>query len=125
MTDFPTDKFWRDVLAQDREALPGWFAPEAHINWHCTNERFTAGEYIRANCEYPGSWNGQVQRELWAGDALVTITRVYNADKSISCHVTSVFTFRAGKILSLDEYWADDGPPPQWRQAMGIGDKII
>ncbi len=41
--------FWRDVLNQDREALPKWFTPDAEVFWHCTNERFTADEFIRAN----------------------------------------------------------------------------
>ncbi len=122
--EFPVEKFWRDVLAQDRTALPKWFAPEARIHWHCTQERFTAEEFIRANCEYPSQWEGQVQRELWAGDTLVTVTHVYEKGGAVSCHVTSFFRFQEGKILSLDEYWADDGPPPLWRQAMDVGEKF-
>ena len=68
--------YWRAVAEQDREALAGWFAPRAAIRWHCTNERFTAEEFIRSNCEYPGKWHGQVERELWAGEQLVTAARL-------------------------------------------------
>ena len=25
---------------------------------------------------------------------------------------------------ALEEYWGDDGPPPRWRQEMGIGRPI-
>ena len=118
------EDFWRDVLNQDREALPAWFTPAAHVNWHCTNERFTVEEFIRVNCDYPGDWNGTVQRQLWAGDTLATVTLVYPKDRSASFHVASFFQFEGNKIAALDEYWADDGPAPPWRQSMRIGEKI-
>lgn len=28
------------------------------------------------------------------------------------------------KIIAMDEYWADDGEAPKWRQDMKIGRKI-
>ena len=28
------------------------------------------------------------------------------------------------KIISVDEYWSDDGEAPQWRQEMHIGRPI-
>lgn len=125
MADFQAKDFWRDVLAQDRAALPRWFAPGARVNWHCTNERFTAAEFVRANCDYPGQWDGQVERELWAGDTLVTVTRVFSKTGAPSFHVTSIFRLEDGRIARMDEYWADDGPPPLWRQEMGLGEKIV
>ncbi len=117
--------YWQAVAAQDRESLAGWFAPGAVIRWHCTNERFTPAEFIEANCQYPGQWQGRLERALWAGDQLITVTLVSAVDGSLSCHVSSFFRFQDGKILSLDEYWADDGPPPRWRQEMQLGDKIV
>ena len=41
-------RFWADVARQDSAALREWFAPEAEVYWHCTDERCTAEEYIRA-----------------------------------------------------------------------------
>ena len=32
-----------------------YFCEDARIRWHCTNEEFTVGEYIRANCDYPAT----------------------------------------------------------------------
>lgn len=125
MAGFQAGAFWRDVLAQDPAALPGWFAPGARIHWPCTNERFTVAEYVRANCAYPGQWDGQVERELWAGDTLVTVARVFAKEGGPSFHVTGIFRFAGGKIAQMDEYWADDGPPPLWRQEMGLGEKIV
>ena len=54
--------FWDTVLNQNEKELKGYFTENAIVRWHCTNELFTVSEYIRANCEYPGDWNGEIQR---------------------------------------------------------------
>lgn len=117
-------KFWDDVLRQDAEAIRGYFQPDAVISWHCSNERFTVEEFIRANCEYPGDWGGEVERIVDCGEQLVTAAHVYPKDRPASFHVTSFITLRDGLIAALDEYWGDDGPAPDWRQEMGIGKRI-
>lgn len=116
--------FWKAVLAQDADAIREYFAEDAVINWHCTNERFTVEEYLRANCEYPGEWDGEIERIEQAGGLWVTVTRVWPADRSCSFHVTSFLQTAGGKITALDEYWADDGNPPQWRLEKRIGRAI-
>lgn len=45
-------------------------------------------------------------------------------DGKISCHCTSFIRLEDDKIISLDEYWGDDGEVPQWRQEMHIGTQI-
>lgn len=117
-------QFWKDVLAQDRDAIREYFSNDAYVNWHCTNEHFTVEEFIRANCEYPGEWDGAVERIENAGDTVITVTHVYPKDKSLSFHVISFIRIRQDKIISVDEYWADDGEAPQWRQEMRIGQPI-
>lgn len=116
--------FWSDVAAQKEAALRLCFTPDAVIQWHSTNERFSVEEYIRANCEYPGKWRGCVERMEHIGNCSVTATRVDSVEDGISFHAVSFFTFRGEKIASLDEYWGDDGPAPQWRQALKLGTKI-
>ena len=116
--------FWRAVLQQDAPAIRGYFHENARINWHCTNECFTVEEFIRANCEYPGEWDGEVERVEVMGDLLVTATRVYTRDKTAFFHAVSFIRVREDKILSMDEYWGDDGPAPQWRQEKQIGGAI-
>ncbi|MGL5693364.1 MAG: hypothetical protein ACRCXA_04750 [Peptostreptococcaceae bacterium] len=59
------------------------------IKWHCTNENFNVDEYIVANCEYPGVWNGDVERIIQFNSDIITVTRIWNED--ISCHATSFF----------------------------------
>lgn len=117
-------QFWDVTLRQDADRMRPFFSSSAHINWHCTNERFTVEEYIRANCEYPGEWTGAVERIEQAGNTLITAVRVHPADRAQSFHVVSFFTLVIDKIAALDEYWSDDGPAPQWRQAMKIGTQI-
>lgn len=115
---------WDAVARQDVGAMEGFFAPEAEINWHCTNERFTLAEYLRANCEYPGDWAGAVERVEDLGDRAVCVARVWPADGSASFHCVAFYQFRAGKIIRADEYWGDDGPAPQWRLDKHIGTTI-
>lgn len=116
--------FWRAVLAQDEPKIRTYFAPDAYVNWHCTNEHFTVDEFIIANCEYPGEWDGVVERIDTLDGLTVTVTRVYPKDRSRSFHVTSFIRAENDKIVSLDEYWADDGSAPQWRLDKHIGTPI-
>lgn len=116
--------FWNAVLRQDPDGIRSWFWPEARVRWHNTDEDFALEDFIRANCEYPGQWDGEVERVEQCGDLLVTATHVCAADRPLSFHVTSFFRLRGEKILSLDEYWGDDGPPPQWRRELNLGRPI-
>ncbi len=116
--------FMSAVLRQDAEAMRAFFLPDAYINWHNTNEHFTLEEYIRANCEYPGDWTGEIEKIIQAQDVLVVATHVYSTDSTISCHCTSFITLRDDKIAFMDEYWGDDGDVPQWRKEKHIGTRI-
>ena len=101
-----------------------YFQADAYVNWHCSNEHFTVEEFIRANCDYPGDWDGEVEKIVTTGDMIITATQVYPKDCSASFHVTSFIKLKDGKIAAMDEYWADDGEAPKWRQDMKIGRKI-
>lgn len=112
------------VLRQDADELRTCFHPDAYVNWHNTNEHFTVEEYIRANCEYPGQWMGEMEQFIETEDRIVVATHVHSMDGKISCHCTSFIRFEDDKIISMDEYWGDDGEAPQWRQEMHIGTQI-
>lgn len=118
------EKFWRDVLAQDAETIRTYFHEDAYVNWHCTNEHFNVEEYIRANCEYPGDWDGEIERKETRGDLIITATHVWTKDGSMSFHVVSFVKVVGGKIAAMDEYWGDDGTAPAWRAEMQIGGSI-
>lgn len=117
--------FWHSVLGQDENAIRAYFHDNAYVNWHCTNEHFTVDEFIRANCEYPGEWDGEVERCEMLGDLMITATHVYPKDRSVSFHVVSFIRLENGKITAIDEYWGDDGEAPQWRLDKHIGTSII
>lgn len=117
-------RYWEAALKQDAAAMREFFHEDAFVNWHNTNEHFTVEEFIRANCEYPGEWVGEIERMEEIGDLYITVTHVYAADGSPSFHVTSFMKCRDDKIVSIDEYWGDDGIAPQWRLDKGIGTAI-
>ena len=117
-------KFQKAVLEQKEDEIRRCFHPDAYVNWHCTNEHFTVDEFIIANCEYPGEWEGKVERVEEKGDLIIVVTNVCPKDRSASFHVVSFIKTEDDKIISMDEYWADDSLPPQWRLNKNIGKKI-
>lgn len=116
--------FWKAVLEQDAGKIRAYFHEDAYVNWHCTNEHFSVEEYIRANCEYPGEWDGTVERVERAGDLAIAAVNVYTRDRSLSFHVVSFMKIKDGLVSALDEYWGDDRDAPQWRLEKKIGTKI-
>ena len=117
------EAYWDAVARQDEAALRAFFAPDALIRWHCTNEQFDLDGFLRANCDYPGSWNGKLERMEPTADGFCTAARVWSPE--FSCHVASFFHMNEnGLIQMLDEYWGDDGPAPVWRQRMNISRPI-
>ena len=95
--------FWNDILKQDRDALPGYFHPNAVIRWHCTNEQFSVAEYVRANCEYPGKWDGEMERIEEIGGTTILAGRVFSEEEGVSFHVVSFIKLTDGKISEMDE----------------------
>lgn len=116
--------FWKAVVLQNKDALSAYFSDDAVIRWPCTNEQFTVSEYIKANCEYPGNWDGVIERVEIRDELIITAVRIYPTDKSSSFHVVSFIELRKGLISKMDEYWADDGEAPLWRRDMNIGQPI-
>lgn len=118
------ERYWRTALAQQPEEMELFFREDARIRWHNTNEEFHVAEFIRANCEYPGDWAGEIERVEKIGTLIITVVHVYSKDQKISCHVTSFFQIQAEKIAALDEYWGDDSAPPQWRAEKKLASPI-
>lgn len=118
---FDAQGFFHAVIAQDADALRAFFQPDAWVEWLCTNEHFAVEEYIRANCEYPVHWKGQIEKLIWTQDGFIMAARVEPQDESAAFHVVSFVKLRNEKVASMEEYWADDGPAPKWRQEMKIG----
>ena len=118
-------RYWKAVLSQQATELKLFFHKDAYINWHNTNEHFSVDEFIAANCDYPGTWKGEIQREERIADLIITVVHVYSEDKQSSHHVTSFIRIKNDKIMSIDEYWGDDGNAPQWRLDKHIGSPSV
>lgn len=117
--------YWAAVAAQDANRMAPFFHKDAVIRWHNTNEQFTVAEFLRANCEYPGTWQGEVERIEQLDDTVISVVRVLSAESGESHHAVSFLTLRDGKIAAMDEYWGEDGPAPQWRREKAIGTAIL
>ena len=118
------ENFFEAVVSQNREELEKYFHTNASIKWHCTNELFDVDEYIKANCDYPGNWDGAIDRIETVGNLIILACRVFPKDKSASFHVVSFIRLRNDLIIEMDEYWSDDGLAPKWRREMKIGKPI-
>lgn len=116
--------YWEAVLKQDADSLRKFFHKNAYVNWHNTNEHFTVEEFIRANCEYPGEWDGTIERVENTGSLFIAAVHVYSPEGSLSFHVVSFIKISENKIASVDEYWGDDGAAPKWRADKKIGTVI-
>ncbi|MBO4836078.1 MAG: nuclear transport factor 2 family protein [Clostridia bacterium] len=116
--------FWQDVVTQNRDRLASYFCGDAVIRWPCTNEQFTLAEYLRVNCDYPGSWDGEIERMERLADVVVVAGRVFSKEGAASFHVVSFIRLVNDRIGAMDEYWAEDGEAPEWRRGMNIGKRI-
>ena len=113
--------FFEYVIAQDEDKLQEYFSENAVVRWMCTGEEFTAQEYIKVNCMYPNSWDGEIERIVTVDDSVIIAARVFAKEGTESFHVVSFIKLRDGLISEMDEYWAEDGDVPQWRADLKIG----
>lgn len=119
------EKFWKDVVYQNKDNLLNYFSSDAVIRWHCTNEQFSVDEYIKVNCEYPGEWYGEIERKEEIDNMIISVVKIYSIEKNESYHVVNFMKLKENLIVEMDEYWSDDGDIPDWRRDMNIGKKII
>ncbi|SMB85879.1 hypothetical protein SAMN00017477_0822 [Peptoniphilus asaccharolyticus DSM 20463] len=122
---FDISNYWKDTLEQNKDAMKKYFDSEAKIYWYNTNEEFTVDEYIRANCEYPGDWEGKIEKVEKKHNLIITAVKVVLKNSDESYHVVSFITLKNNKIICLEEYWGDDSNIPEWRKEMKIGRKIM
>ncbi len=115
---------WGDLNRQNWDNLSSYFSETATINWHDSNERFSVDEFVFANSHYPGNWQINIEKLISIENIVISVVKVSLKESDISFHATSFFEFENDKIKTLDEYWGEDGIPPQWRIDMKIGKPI-
>ena len=117
-------QYWAAAVAQDASHMRTFFHTDAIIRWHNTNEQFTVEEFLRANCEYPGTWYGELDRTEQLGDLLISVAHIYSVEPAESHHVVCFMQLKDDRIAAMDEYWSEDGAAPQWRLDKAIGTAI-
>lgn len=108
------------MISQNREAMKAYFHKNTVIRWHCTNEKFNVQEYIKIHCDYSGKWDVEIERIEKAGETLITFVQVLSKDKSMKFHTVSFIKLEDDMISDMDEYWADNREPPEWRLDLRI-----
>ena len=117
-------QYWAATATQDAARMRTFFHIDAIIRWHNTNEQFTVEEFLRANCEYPGTWYAELERIEQLDNLLISVTRIYSMEPAESHHVVCFMQLKDGRIAAMDEYWGEDGAAPQWRLDKTIGTAI-
>lgn len=121
---FDPKAYWDAVVKQKEHEIKTYFHEEAVVCWHNTNEKFNVEEFIRANCEYPGTWNCKFDRIEKLDSQYITVVHVFAIGGAPSFHAISFIRVLDEKIESIDEYWSEDGEIPGWRIEKKIGSKI-
>ena len=85
---------------------------------------YTVEEYIKPNCEYPGDWDGKIERIDKTNNIIILVCQLFPKCKSVSFHVISFIRVEKDLIVEMDEYWTDDGLAAEWRRKMKIGKPI-
>ena len=127
--NFDIHNLFEAMLSQDAKKLHGFFEPDALVFWANTNEQFTVDEYIRANCEYPGTWYSRLEEfgEIVASDLfepkMYYIAKVWDNAGNTSRVVGRIdFGNTENALIQyITEYWSEIGEPPKWRKGMNIG----
>lgn len=107
-------KWWEAIDRRDFEAASRLCSARASVEWPLSNERMASIENWRlVNEHYPGRWNASITDLVAHGDAVVTVTRVFNDQTSVTA--LSFFTIHEGQIRKVVEYWPEPYAPPEWR----------
>jgi len=121
---FDPKQFMYDVVSKNAEAIPQYFAPDAIICWHDSNEQFTFDEFMRANCEYPSTWTCTIERIETIDKGYVIAAQLDHPADGYYVKYVSFVELVDDKIKRLDEYFVWIEEVPDWRKAMNIGKPI-
>ena len=122
---FEPNTFLQDVVSKKAEAIRGYFAKDAVICWHDSNEQFTLDEFIKANCEYPSTWTCEIERiEKYEKGFVIAAQLDHPKDGFYVKYVSFVELDAEEKVKRLDEYFVTIEEIPQWRKDMKVGRPI-
>ncbi len=107
-------KWWTLIDQRNFEGATRLCWAKAVVDWPLSNERMAAIEdWKSVNEHYPGRWNASITELIDQDESVVTVTRVFNDDTSVTA--ISFFTIRDGLIEKIVEYWPETYDPPDGR----------
>ena len=109
-------EFWHLFDERNYSATEKLLHEDFEAYWVCTKERFDREYFIQMNEEYPGRWRTVIERLYPSGEQVITFVHIFSPDSEEQFYVSSIFTVEDGKIIQLEEYYANVDNPPEWRQ---------
>ncbi len=98
-----------------RDALP-LLSEDFEARRPNTRERIRGPEkFVALNESYPGAWRCTVRRIDECADVVATVAEI--SDGETSLFAVSFLEVRHGRIVSAEEYFAENCPPPFDRSA--------
>ncbi|MEM9650484.1 MAG: nuclear transport factor 2 family protein [Actinomycetota bacterium] len=108
--------FFERMEARDWDGAGTLLAPDLHIEFTETGERFDGGNFLAMNRAYPEGWSIEVVEVLAAGPRVAAQVRVIHRDVTFWC--AGFYDVQDGTIRSGVEHWVTEGSesPPVWRR---------
>ncbi len=111
-------KFWDRFDKKDYRGTEILLDERFETNWVTTREKFDRENFIKVNEDYPGDWCTVAEKiENLDNNRVMSITHVFSPSSQGEFYATSIFTIKEGKIVYIEEYWAEVEEKPEWRKA--------
>ncbi len=108
--------FFERMQARDWDGAAELLAPDLHIEFTETGERFDGDNFLAMNRAYPEGWAIEVVETIAAGERVAAQVRVVQGAVTFWC--AGFYRVGDGRIESGVEHWVTAGsePPPAWRR---------
>lgn len=109
------EQFWHHISMQDWDKAKFFLHTNFTALWPQSKERISSAEnYININRNYPGNHKVQLLHIFPFQNKTYTTVWI-TADTGQNTFANSIFQMEDGKIIHLEEYWAEPYPAPEWR----------
>lgn len=108
--------FWQLFSEQKWDEAIGLLHGDFLAVWPQSRERMIgAKNFVDVNRYYPGNHKIEILHG-YEIENLVLTTVWIEADTGQKTFANSIFETKDGKIIKLEEYWAEPYPAPEWRK---------
>ncbi|HPE70266.1 MAG TPA: nuclear transport factor 2 family protein [Thermotogota bacterium] len=113
------EAFWKAFDSQDWEGAKTLLSEDFRAVWPCSSETFDREGFIRVNETYPGNWRTLLQRYEDSTEGGVSVVHIFQQGEP-GLYATSFYRFSGGKITRIEEYFSEEGEPPEWRKELRV-----